>query len=398
MRSLSTRASTLLMAITAALLAGCTAMPVAPPAPPRFLHDLHFGPADGIQDRADIFGLSPAMRAYADEHLNPAALRALGSRDPRQALVAALYQNNRLRLRYDDSVTRTAAQAFEQRAGNCLSLVLMTAAFAKHLGLPVSYQVLDVDETHERRGGLYLSSGHVNVVLQRQALPPLRRGTAEDADLVVDFLPGRDVAGARVRPLDEATLTAMFHNNRAADLLAGGHTSQSYWQARAAVLQAPDFMPALNTLAVVYQRAGLPDAAEQAYRQVLRTEPHNVAALSNLVGTLRHQGRQADAEPLARLLARLQPWPPFQAFDRGRLAMQTGDHQLAKRLFEQELEHQPYQAEVHHWAAIANWHLGNRRLVAHHLGMARDYSGTRSDQDRYSAKLQSLRTLAHGSR
>ena len=400
MRSLSTgtgtgtRASAAMMAIAAALLAACSALPLAPLAPPRFLYDQHFGPADGIQEQADIFALSPAMRAYADQHLNPAALRAQGPQDPRQALLAALYQNSRLRLRYDDSVTRTAAQAFEQRAGNCLSLVLMTAAFARHLGLPVTYQVLDVVETHERRGGLYLSSGHVNVVLQRRALPPLRRGTAEDADLVVDFLPGRDVAGARARPLDEATLTAMFHNNRAAELLAAGLTSQSYWRARAAVLQAPAFMPALNTLAVVYQRAGLADAAEQAYRQVLHSEPHNVAALGNLVGSLQRQSRLAEAEPLARLLARLQPRPPFQAFDSGRLAMQAGDHQRAKRLFEQELEHQPHQAEVHHWAAMANWHLGNQRLVAYHLGLARDYSSTQSDQHRYSAKLQSLRTLA----
>ena len=395
MRSLSTRASVLLLAGSVALLAACTALPLSPSAPPRFLHDAHFGAPSDRPAGPDLFELSPAMRAYANEHLNPAALKALASRDPRQALVAALYQNNRLRLSYDDSVTRTAAQAFEQRAGNCLSLVLMTAAFARHLGLPVTYQVLDVDETHERRGGLYLSSGHVNVVLRRAALAPLRRDSAEEFDLVVDFLPGREVAGARVRPLDESTLVAMFHNNRAAELLAAGQTTQSYWQARAAVLQDPGFWPALNTLGVVYQRAGLPDAAEQAFRQVLNAEPHNVAALSNLVGSLQRQGRLAEAEPAARLLARLQPLPPFQAFDAGRLAMQAGEHERARRLFDQELEHQPHQAEVHHWAAMAHWQLGNQGRALHHLALARDHSGTRSDQERYSAKLESLRTLAH---
>ena len=87
MRSLSTgtRASAVMMAIAAALLAACSVLPLAPLAPPRFLHDQHFGPADGIQEEADIFALSPAMRAYADEHLNPAALRAQGPQDPRQA-------------------------------------------------------------------------------------------------------------------------------------------------------------------------------------------------------------------------------------------------------------------------------------------------------------------------
>ena len=386
----------LLAGLALAVISACTTPPPPTAQPARFAHDLHFGPPPEAVAATDTFAMSPAMVAYADEHLGAGAPRSARGRDPRQALLAALYQNKKLRLQYDDSHTRTAAQAFEQRAGNCLSLVLMTAAFAKHLDLSVTFQAVEVDETLERRGGLYLSSGHVNIVLQRPPLA-LRRGGAvdDDADLVVDFLPGRDVAGARVRHLNETTLVAMFNNNRAAEVLAAGQLAQGYWWARAAVLQAPGFMPAINTLGVVYDRAGLPDAAEQAYRQVLDKEPRNVAALSNLVGTLRRQGRQLEAEPVARLLARLQPLPPFQAFDEGRRAMAAQDYERAKRLFDQELEHQPHQAEVHHWAALANWHLGRQSAVTYHLVQARDYSGTRSDRDRYSAKLENLRSGVH---
>ena len=148
-------------------------------------------------------------------------------------------------------------------------------------------------------------------------------------------------------------------------------------------------------VAVIYDRAGLHEAAEKSYRQVLDNEPSNVAALSNLVRTLLRQGRQAEAETGARLLARLQPQPPFQAFDEGQRAMAAHDYERAKHLFDQELLQQPYQAEVHHWAALANWHLGHHRAVAHHLALARDHSGTPSDRDRYSAKLESLRSGGH---
>jgi hypothetical protein len=40
-------------------------------------------------------------------------------------------------IEYDSTVTRTAAQTYAARAGNCLSLVIMTAAFAEELGLRV---------------------------------------------------------------------------------------------------------------------------------------------------------------------------------------------------------------------------------------------------------------------
>jgi transglutaminase-like putative cysteine protease len=54
--------------------------------------------------------------------------------------VQALYQPDQIRLEYDAAVTRNAAQAFEARTGNCLSLVIMTAALARELGLTVRYQ------------------------------------------------------------------------------------------------------------------------------------------------------------------------------------------------------------------------------------------------------------------
>ena len=51
-------------------------------------------------------------------------------------------------------MTRNAAEAFDARSGNCLSLVIMTAAFAKELGLPVRYQNVFVDEAWSRSGDL----------------------------------------------------------------------------------------------------------------------------------------------------------------------------------------------------------------------------------------------------
>ena len=65
-------------------------------------------------------------------------------------------------------MTRNAAQAFDARAGNCLSLVVMTAALAKELGLQVEYNSAYTEETWSRNGALLLRSGHINITIGRR--------------------------------------------------------------------------------------------------------------------------------------------------------------------------------------------------------------------------------------
>ena len=379
----------LCLAALCAVLAGCASQP---PAGARstaaLLHDEYFPEAAAPVAADDVFALSPAMRQYADAELghgNP-------SHDPRRALIEALYGHGQLRLEYDAGATRNAAQAFEARAGNCLSLVIMSAAFAKYLDLPVSFQSVAVDELYTRSGGLTLASGHVNLVLGRV---PGRRIIAQSVpeELVVDFLPGAELRGMRGLPLQEATVTAMYMNNRAAENLAAGRLDESYRWARAAVLQDPGLHNALNTLAVVYLRSGHPGAAEAALQQVLLREPENVSALSNLAGLLARAGRVDEAQAVQARLARVQPIPPFRDFDLGRRAMDEGDFRQARELFARELRRQPYQPEVHFWAALAEYRLGDNDRAARHLREAVDNSTTPGAQALYAAKLERLRAL-----
>ena len=233
----------LLVALAATLTAMTTGCALAPPAKVNLsvLHDELFAPLAPV-DTTMVFELSPAMKAYADTEL--AALARL--KDPRRALLDALYQKGRLRLDYDSSFTRTAAQAFEAKSGNCLSLAIMTASFARYLGLPVSFQAVLTEDIYSRSGPLFLASGHVNLVLG----PPVRRAYSRDDDsLVVDFLAQSDLRGQRTRPLDERTVLAMFLNNRSAELLAQGQLAKAYAHARAALLLEPTHHNAVNTLA-----------------------------------------------------------------------------------------------------------------------------------------------------
>jgi len=107
------------------MLAACATTPVLPPAAGLFRDALFAAPSETIS-AADIFALSAEMRRYLDEDV----ARQVRNQGARQALLDALYTRGELKLEYDAVRTRNAAQAFADRSGNCLALVIMTAAFA----------------------------------------------------------------------------------------------------------------------------------------------------------------------------------------------------------------------------------------------------------------------------
>lgn len=352
------------------------------------LHDEFFAPVAPVDVHA-VFEISPAMKVYADTELTALARM----KDPRRALLDALYQKGRLRLDYDSSFTRTASQAFEARSGNCLSLVIMTASFARYLGIDVSFQAVLAEDTYSRNGPLFVASGHVNLVLG----PPVRRAydRHETETLVVDFLAQSELRGQRTRPLQERTVLAMFLNNRAAELLVQGQLPGAYAHARSALLLEPTHRNAVNTLGVIYNSAGYIAAAGASFREVLAAEPDHLGALTNLLSWHQRQGQNQEAAALVARLGRLQPEPPFKLFSQGLEAMRDGEFIRARELLARELRLQPFQDEVHFWLAQAYLKLGQTAAAERHLQQARDLSNTRSMHDQYSAKLEHLRRHAH---
>ena len=367
------------------VLAACGTPPVAPP-PEPFFHDDWFAPPAGRHDADGVFALSEAMKRYVRVDMAP-QLRSDGLA---RELINALYRRDQLKLDYDSALTRTAAQAFEARKGNCLSLVIMTAAFAKALGLDVSYQTVETEETWSRSDDIAFSSAHVNLTLATRAI---RATPGYDANrmLTVDFLPPQDITGQRTRPIPENTVVAMYMNNRAAEALARGQLDEAYWWARAAIVRAPDFASPYNTLGVVYLRHANLQAAEQVLSSLLERLPRDSHALSNLAAVLDQAGRTEASNALRLRLARIEPFPPYHFFRLGAAAMQRGDFKAAKSLFEKEVARADYSSEFHFWLGMANLRLGDTEEASKQLAIAVNYSTARVEHDLYAAKLDLLR-------
>lgn len=370
----------------ACVLAGCAAAPktLAPPEPP--LAENLFAPPTERIDTADLFAISAAMNRYLAVDIAH-QLRIKGAQE---GLIEALYRRAQLKLEYDAATTKTAAEAFETRSGNCLALVIMTAAFAKELKLAVYYQSAIVGEAWSRSGNLLFASGHVNVTIGQRAMDT---GTSREMQrTTIDFLPPEDLRGLRTRDITEATVVAMYANNRAAEALARGRLDDAYAWSREALRVDPDFLTAYNTLGVVYQRHGDRAEAARAFTHVLTGDPKDTHALANLAESYAQQGRTAEAAELRARLAEIEAYPPFHFFNLGLEAMRLSDYRAARDLFAREVARADYYHEFHFWLGLADWQLGDVGEARKHLQLAMDNSTTRGQHDLYAAKLSWLRS------
>ena len=370
-------------------LAACAAPQALAVAP--LLDDALFNHPPRPAEADAAMALDAPMRAYLADQLAHGVLRKGKAR----ALSDALYQGpGGLKLDYDAAITRTAAQAFAARSGNCLSLVLMTATLARELGLQVTYQRARLEDGYSRLGDLTLRSDHVNLVLAPRNSAASWQVTTVGPDpnrLQIDFLPSADLQGLRSVPITEDTVLAMFLNNRAAEALGRGERTEAYAWAREALRRDPAFRPALNTLGVVYQRAGHLAAAAQAYEALLAQDPQQVATMWNLAQVRQAQGRSDEARLWTERRLAIEPAAPFQSLQQAEAAIARGDWAAAQGLLQRERRITGETHELHFALALLGHRQGQTGLAQRELQRAMDTSPSASLQARYAGKLAWLK-------
>jgi len=372
----------------ALLAAGCVSSPSRDSQFPSLLFaDQHFGAPSEPVSADRIFAVSEAMRDYLRSQLR------VGQSDMQTALAEALYRDGQLKLEYESSVTRNAAEAFDARAGNCLSLVIMTAAFSKELGLRVRYQSAYLQEDWSLKGNLLVRSGHVNITLGRRMADISRTPFAHD--LTIDFLPREEIVGLKTREIPEALIVSMFMNNRAIEAMVAGRVDDAYAWVRGSLLSSPDFPAAQNTLGLLYLKKGLLPEASRVFEYLLDADTSHTSALANLSEVRKRQGHLAEAERLREQLARIESVPPLHDYWLGLAAMRREDYRAARAHFEREAARPDNAAAVRFWLGVALLRMGDHQQAAEEVERAVEMAANRSERGFYAAKLALLRRAAN---
>jgi len=285
--------------------------------------------------------------------------------------------------------TLSASETVETRSGNCMSLALVTTAFARLADVDISWQLANADPVYSSEGSVIYSADHIQTLLFRTELTHNSMSVAFGRPyILVDYY--TDYAPHSGEPLTESEMAALVYQNLAIEALAEGRLGQSFWLLRAGLQYDPANANIYNALAVVHRRAGDAQTAERLYRFALDEFGDQLIVLRNYRKLLLAQNRAEDADQLERRIMLLPDPDPYPLLGLGDEASENGDTGVALAYYQRAAEVAPYLHEVYLKIASIHTARGDLKRAQRALRKARDKAWAESDQDRYQAKLMAL--------
>jgi len=297
-------------------------------------------PKESELDRDDFLQLNTKITKFMLQHVKPGQPRLMRL----NALVDSLFSNKGLGIQYGNSRTKTAAETFQSRTGNCLSFTTLFVAMARHLGLDAYFMEVAEVTSRDLVGEVIVTNHHMFAEVG------LDNGVA-----TVDFLPGTEKQYNKIHRISDDRALAHFFNNLGAESLEAGEPmeAQAYFK-RATELDAK-FVPAWTNLGVAFRRARQTAAAEMSYQAALEVSPNDSTALSNLAGLYLAEGRIAEAAPLLDRVNNHLQKNPYHHLRLGTEAQRMGDQELAFRHLKEAVRRAPEAARIH--AALAELYM-----------------------------------------
>jgi tetratricopeptide (TPR) repeat protein len=359
------------------LLAGCGHVPTES-RPPWRDQAFQYDASLVTVDKEALFRLDPELL----RQLQSPTFKRQPSQQRLQALLTLIFGPERKDFRYAIHST-PAAETWQARRGDCLSLTILTYAAARAANLVAQMQEVEVPPQYDRRGGYDHVGRHVNLLLRvPQGVP------AEDPlrvrDVVIDFEPVLQLRGRKGVPLTDDAILARYYNNRGVEYLDAGDRNAAYAHFRAAIEADRTFAAGYGNLAVLYRSAGLVLDTEALLRQALQLGDEPGAALYSLHELLREQGRSAEARDVATRLEAKRESEPYYWIGLGLRYLEEGEAGRAAAALERARDMTSGFGEVHRYLALAYWRLGKSAKAHEELALLSSLDG-----DAGVAKLRS---------
>lgn len=335
------------------VLAGCASAP--PPSPPPWRDaDFAYDPARVAIGKEELFRLPPELAV----HLRSVRASTPNRDERQQRLTALLFSNGGEGFFYRTGQSTVAAQTWQDKRGDCLSLTVLAYAIARELGLPATMQDVRVPMQIDRRGDIDYLNRHVNVLIPQSAATPGSRSWSRIEALVIDFEPA--VGSFRIgTPLSDDGVLARYYNNRGAEHYARGEQAAAYAYYKAALLTDRTFSAAYGNLAQLYLRRGYTDDAERLLRQAVAMSDEADLALWSLHRLLLSQGRTDEAAQLAQLQQARRERDPYYWLGLGVERIRQQDWPSAIAALERAQALTTGFDEVHRYLALAYWRAGD---------------------------------------
>lgn len=322
-------------------------------------------PAVDFAQPEDVLALTPEIRKFTKRLVR----NGLPPMDRARRLVQALIRKDFFADGYYTDATRTAAELFVERAGNCLSYTNLYVAMARELGLDAQFQMARIPATWSSDSGYLVRSRHINVLIRDPRVP--------SADWVtVDF---NKVATSSLYPhrtVSDAYALSSFYNNIAVDYLYSGNYRATVTLLAQAIEVDPTNADAWVNLAAVYSRHSMLEETRAAFTHALKVEPGNESALAGMVRLLKAEGNKEEALRVAEEMRSRRERDPYFHFAMAQAAYEQQDFDQSITHINRAIELRARSGPFYYLRALVQYAQGHFSQASASLEMAQKRKAT----------------------
>ena len=323
----------------------------------------------------DVLALTPEMKAFVDERIEP----HFGPKARLRKLSYAIMEEGIFEIVYEDS-TFTAAETFVAQRGNCMSFTNLFVAMARYANLDARFQEVDVPPMWSYAGESFVINRHINVSVD----------LGYDSTRVIDFNINDFTSEYDSRVVSDRRARAHFFNNLGAEAMLSGDTLTALSNFRQSIVEDSSFAPSWVNLGSLYRRDGYSEYAEAAYLKALQGDDSNLVAMSNLANLYRQTGRDELADRYARLVRVHRDRNPYYHYFRATEAFTGGDYSKAIDLVRQAIRLRADEPRFYSLLSFSYLMKGDRNQARRWMEEAEAVAVEAAEKDRYHEKLEVL--------
>lgn len=341
-----------------------------------------------IPDEEAIFTLpveeNTRFQRYFDKY------KALGMREDR--IIASYLEDHLTRFKYDGK-TLTASESLLGQEGNCISLAILTEAYARAANIDTTFKEVSSIPVYEVQNGAVLVANHFKIKLIAPFLDK------EDTDgwnsynragTIIDYFPVYD--SVFIGNASKNDLMAKFYANRSVDNMLAAEFDLSYSYLVKALVFAPNDPELLNLAALLHKRTGDVATAKRLFHDGYAKQLDSYNLLSNYLAIL---DSEKDKTLITAIESRIEDVAitPIDWLLLAKDALRKGELSQAEILLVKVIDRVPYLPEPYIELAKINYQRGYTRRTRMLLETAKEKTKDKEKLAIVEAKQAALQRL-----
>jgi len=332
----------------------------------------------------DMLAVTDEMVEFLDREIGTTRIPSVRFRRMFKALVDDGY----FKSSYVADSTRTAAETFESKSGNCLSYTNLFIALAREAGLDAHYQIVQVPPSWDADSGYLIRYTHINVVMSGFVYD-----TSYGEDFSVDFndvLPDPDYPRSEISD-DEAK--SLFYANRSVALIRAGDRRAAFAHLKKAISLAPDNSDLWINLGAFYSKTRAYDEAVRSYEVALYHDPSSRAAMSGLGRAHMLVGNAEEAEKYSDQVRRYRDKNPYYHYALAQAEFEGERYDQALNAINAAIELRYRNGRFHFLKGLTEYKLGELDAAQLSFRRADKYGNYRDLKQRYVREVADAQPL-----